>query len=391
MTRLAPALALLGMTLLAEAHTRSESWSTWSVDGTTLRGVITLPAREATRLPVADWQATTLARALADYAAPRVAATAAGTACAAARTEVLPAATGYLRIGGRIDCAAVPRQLDYAVLFDLAPAHVHIVRGPTGEQVLTKAAPQLRLDSSAEANGSFAQFFGLGVRHIASGADHLLFLLALLLAARTLPRVVAAVTGFTLGHSLTLGLAVTGYVDPGGGAVESAIGFTIALVALEPLRHGRWRRQTLLAALLTPPALALIALAAGRADGQVLAAYLGLSLFGACYLALRDAPAARPVVRLFGLAAAFGLIHGLGFAGFLLDTGVTPDAALLPLAGFNLGVEAGQLALIGAALVLGAAVARRVSPGNRQLAVSAAGAVTVAAGVYWFVGRTLTA
>ncbi len=390
MNRLAPALALLGVTLFAEAHTRSESWSSWSVADTTLSGVITLPAREATRLPVSDWQAATLAQALAGYAAPRVTATAAGSACAAARTEVLPAASGYLRIGVRIACATAPEQIDYTVLFDLAPGHVHIARGPAGEQVLTRAAPQLDL-TDGPAAGGFTRFFELGVRHIASGTDHLLFLLALLLAARTLPRVVAAVTGFTLGHSLTLGLAVTGSIEPGAAAVESAIGFTIALVALEPLRHSRWRRHALLAALLAPPTLALAALAAGRTDGSVLAAYAGLGLFGACYLALRDAPAARPVVRLFGLAAAFGLIHGFGFAGFLMDTGVTPDAALLPLAGFNLGVEAGQLALVGAALALGTGIAKRLSPGNRQLAASAAGAVSIAAGVYWFVGRTLTA
>ena len=129
----------------------------------------------------------------------------------------------------------------------------------------------------------------MGLDHILTGYDHLLFVLGLVLAAGSLRRLAITVTAFTLAHSVTLGLAAMGFVPAGGLWVELGIALSIVVVGARNLIQG------------VPRA------AAGEALG-------------------------------------FGLLHGLGFAGLLADALSGHDGGrLLPLLGFNLGIEAGQL------------------------------------------------
>ena len=85
---------------------------------------------------------------------------------------------------------------------------------------------------------SFGAYVALGVEHILIGVDHIAFLLALLILCRRPREVVLMVTGFTLGHSITLTLAVLGVVEPHAPVIEALIGFTIALVAVENVGAG---------------------------------------------------------------------------------------------------------------------------------------------------------
>ena len=150
-------------------------------------------------------------------------------------------------------------------------------------------------------------FFRLGVHHIASGYDHILFLLALILVAPIaaggrpgephpvrpgLLYLLKVVTAFTIAHSLTLALAALDVVRVPGRPVEAAIALSIAFVALENIT--------------------------GR----------GLS-------------------HRWWLVFGFGLVHGLGFARVLAETGLPPGLATPALVAFNLGVEAGQIAVVG--------------------------------------------
>jgi hypothetical protein len=140
-------------------------------------------------------------------------------------------------------------------------------------------------------------YFGLGVEHILLGVDHLLFVLALLFLVRSWPRLIATVTAFTLAHSLTLAAATFGRVYVPQPPVEAAIALSIVFVAADILRV--------------------------RADSLT-----------------RRAP--------WLVAFAFGLLHGLGFAGALRAVGVPEHAVPLALLFFNLGVEAGQLVFVAA-------------------------------------------
>lgn len=141
----------------------------------------------------------------------------------------------------------------------------------------------------------------LGVEHILFGFDHLLFVLGLILLVRDVRPLVRTITAFTLAHSITLGLATLGVVRVPPAPVEAVIALSIVFLAAELVRQGRGER--------------------------------GLA-------------AERPWV----VAFAFGLLHGLGFAGALSDIGLPPGDVPAALLLFNVGVEIGQLAFVVAAL-----------------------------------------
>lgn len=144
-------------------------------------------------------------------------------------------------------------------------------------------------------------YFGLGVEHILLGVDHLLFVLALLFLVGSWPRLVVTVTAFTVAHSLTLAAATLGWVYVPQEPVEATIALSIVFVAADILRT---RTESV----------------------------------------SRRAP--------WLVAFAFGLLHGLGFAGALATIGIPENAVPIALLFFNLGVEAGQLVFIAAVFIL---------------------------------------
>ena len=153
-----------------------------------------------------------------------------------------------------------------------------------------------------EPGAGFAERFLLGVEHILSGADHLMFVFGILLLVRGVRTVVATITAFTLAHSLTLALTVLDVVRVPGPPVEAFIALSIVYLALEVARRGRAQGGRL-----TPP---------------------------------------------WAVAFAFGLIHGFGFAGALAETGLPPGEVPMTLFLFNLGIEAGQIVFAGVAATL---------------------------------------
>jgi hypothetical protein len=186
----------------------------------------------------------------------------------------------------------------------------------------------------AESTGTIvARYVRLGVAHILPhGWDHALFVAALVLGSRRRLRVLLAELGaFTVAHTVTLGLGVLGLVVVPGRVVEPLIAFSIAFVAVENL------------------------LKRGQAFHRV------------------------------GSAFAFGLLHGQGFAGALLDTGMPRDAFVTALVSFNVGVELGQLAV--AALLL-LALRSLDEPERFQRYALRPGSLAIAlVGGYWAIER----
>jgi hydrogenase/urease accessory protein HupE len=182
--------------------------------------------------------------------------------------------------------------------------------------------------------GLLGTYLALGVEHILIGIDHVLFVLGLVLLVGWRGRLLWAITGFTLAHSLTLAASTLGWAALPQGPVEACIALSIVLLAVELVDE----RPTL----------------TRRVPGLV--------------------------------AFAFGLLHGFGFAGALQEIGVPPDRAWLSLLGFNLGVEAGQLAIIGAAGLVGLAMRRLPQAGRwRRVAAYAGGTVAAA----WAIERSV--
>ena len=395
LTRLFALLLFAGCTA-AVAHERSESYSNWHISDDRMTGVITVSQGEIMALVELD-NTRTLDALFADHARERVSVQSESGRCELAEPVSLEAARGFLRTELRFSCGgSTPTQLHYRALLDELPAHVHYARieehgALLAEVLITDRADRWqRVTKAAGQSRSFSGFLDLGVRHILSGYDHIAFLIGLLLLAGTLGRSVAAVTGFTLGHSASLAAAVLGYVHADGRIVEAIIGFTVALVAVEYfVVRGRSGAPLPLITGLSAWVIGALAISASLIDGAAAIAYLGIGLFAVCYLAMsvRVSPGSDRVstAMLFVATTCFGLIHGFGFAGFLMQTGIEGSALLLPLLGFNIGVELGQLTLIAVAFLL-AWCTRKTNVG-RLAPLAAAGLTGI--GVYWFVGRSL--
>ncbi len=179
-----------------------------------------------------------------------------------------------------------------------------------------------------------------GIQHILIGPDHILFLVGLLLLGGTLQRLALIVTAFTIGHSITLSLAALDLVSPPSQFVEPLIALTIVVVGADNL------------------------------------------------LVLRGQPdrAHEATDIRAWLAAGFGLIHGFGFAYVLKEFGL-PQAALgWSLFAFNLGVEAGQLLIVGVVATVLLLVRRHSAAAARRVALAGSIGV-ILAGLYWFVER----
>jgi len=173
--------------------------------------------------------------------------------------------------------------------------------GSAVRAVLRAEAPVFHLPRTQRPLDVAGGYLTLGIEHLLTGADHLLFLVGLMLLVRERRRLLATVTAFTLGHSVTLSLAALGVVHIPSAPAEAAIAFSILVLAVE---------------------------------------------------LARDRPGALSR-RPWAMAAAFGLLHGLGFAGALAEVGLPAREIPLALVSFNTGIELGQIAfLIAAAAVL---------------------------------------
>ena len=188
-------------------------------------------------------------------------------------------------------------------------------------------------NSAVESIHRFANFLSLGVRHILTGYDHLLFLLGLLLVARGFFAALNIITSFTIAHSITLAVATLHVVQIPSRIVEPLIAASIVFVGVENLLHGK-------------------------------------------------IPKSRRLVT-FG----FGLIHGFGFASALREAGIASSAGgiALPLFSFNLGVELGQVMV--AAVALPIIWKLRENPMFVARWAPACSAVVVLLGSFWLVER----
>jgi len=202
-------------------------------------------------------------------------------------------------------------------------ARLERLDGTTQVTRLTPSAPSFVVAAPAGAMGVARTYAVLGVEHILSGVDHLLFVLALILITRGGWTLVKTVTAFTVSHSITLSLAALGYVHVPQRPVEAAIALSIVFVAAEILRE----RQ----------------------------GHVGIA-------------ARAPWI----VALIFGLMHGLGFAGGLSEAGLPDGHIPTALLFFSIGVETGHFLFIGVVLsliALGQRAASRLTPlGHRQLA-----------------------
>ncbi len=178
-----------------------------------------------------------------------------------------------------------------------ALVRVELEDGTVARAVIDADRPLFVVPARAEPIDTIRSYLELGLWHILGGLDHLLFVAGLVLLVRSRRTLIATVTSFTAGHALTLCASALGFVQLPAGPIEVAIAASVFWLAVE-LASGRPRR-------------------------------------------LRPAP----------VAAAFGLLHGFGFAAALREAGLPASDVPLALASFNVGIELGQLAFVAVLLL----------------------------------------
>ncbi len=217
---------------------------------------------------------------------------------------------------------------------------LELAGGRALDTVLRARDPSLVVPAREERVSLASRYVALGFEHIMTGYDHLLFVFGLLLLVSGARPLVATITAFTLGHSLTLTLAVLDVARVPAAPVEVLIAFSIFVLAVELARA-------------LPPGDATL---------------------------MRRRP--------WLMALLFGLLHGLGFAGTLRATGLPSQAIPLSLFCFNVGIELGQLAFVAAVLALGAAarpLLARLPASSRLGPVYVMGSLAA----FWMIERAL--
>ncbi len=388
-------LLLWACTSAASAHTRSESYSTWDIVGSTVHVAVTVPKVEAARL-AADGAGAPTDEQVAGYLARHLSVTAGGKECPAVGAPRPGAATEELRRVEFTFRCAEPNgmMLHSSAFFELVASHVSYARihrddGRFIEQLITNDHRDLELSGAGDddrlQDASFFEYVRLGIMHILTGPDHLAFVLGFVLISRRLPDLLFVITGFTVGHSVTLALAVTGLVRPHSAFIDILIALTIALIGAENIAVAIRRPLPVAmgaAALLTAMALARVA----GYGSLPLPLLLGADLFTVCYLIstshLHDAARVRLVVTL-----VFGLIHGFAFANDLIEMHLPTDRLVELLFGFNLGVEAGQLLVVGLLTGTVFVLVRTRLALPRPITVDVIASGLVCLGVTWMVTR----
>ena len=296
-------------------------------------------------------------------------------------------------------CESNLQEIQNNVFFDKDPSHSHIARlesegNLSTEKLFTNEARNWKIENGLSSkqnskSSSFKDYISLGIKHISTGYDHLAFLFGLLLLNQRFKTLLLAITGFTLGHSLTLSLAALNYVKPVSGFIEALIGFTIALVGFEFLLRQSRQSLNYINPLICVLSLFFL-LYFFISDGRYILGILGLFLFTICYLTL----VSKNFSYFFSLfiASIFGLIHGFGFGGFLFEIGFSEENLLKALFGFNLGVEIGQLLAIGLFLIIGLAIIQLNSKQQKYIKSyinPILATVLVSLGTYWFLDRII--
>ena len=234
-----------------------------------------------------------------------------------------------------------------------ALVRVQLFDGRRFQRLLGSDGETFRIPARSSPRAVFLDYLSLGWKHIVSGTDHLLFVLALVLWVRNRRELLFAVTAFTLGHSVSLSAAALGWLAVPQRPIEALIALSIAALALELVRA---EQPTVSAS------------PARRTDQP---------------RRPRNAPL---------LAAAFGLLHGLGFASALAEIGLAQGEIPLSLLSFNAGIELGQLAFLSLVLLAGLIVGRVAplqAPPRRVLRVASAYAIGSVSAL-WFYQRAFT-
>lgn len=387
---------LLFISFLLSAHQRSESYSKWTVsekDGVnTVNVVFTIKLSVLSRLEGGlnkDWE-----NKISQYL---ITALEVKPKCVRkSQPRILTSLENdFIKVSWTMSCGQGTLTIKNNAFFNKDATHSHIARLILNENVIPEKLftdqdrtwklikPDPSKGENSE-NASFTDYLSLGVKHISTGYDHLAFLLGLLLLNQQISRLLLAITGFTLGHSLTLGIGVFNYIKPISSFIEAFIGYSIIIVGLEfIIRKARPNSSHL--KFIAFVWLIFISFYFFFTKANHILGLFGLFLFTICYLNLIKRDAAYNISLI--VTSLFGLVHGFGFGGYLSEIGLPDERLIIALFGFNVGVEIGQLFAVAIFILIGL-IFSRLSPVKPTTMTPILASSLVALGTFWFLDRT---
>ena len=300
--------------------------------------------------------------------------------------------TGYISLSWKMLCDSEILEIDLNLFFDKDPAHTHITTFLINseafpEKVFTNTNRNWsETDKQAQDSSSFDSFtdyLGLGFKHILSGFDHLAFLLALLTLKLPIKRLVIIITGFTIGHSLTLALGALDLITPSSQLVEALIGYSILIIAMESAATIT-KSYNLYSNILVSLSFSLILILSIFGHLKFIYGLIGMTVFSYCYLRL--ASKYSNFTLTIAVTCLFGLIHGFGFAGNLSSIGLMEGRLLPAIFGFNIGVELGQILVVIVLSLIFHQVGKFLRGNTDFLRVFTASGLSCI-GVFWFLER----
>lgn len=346
------------------AHTRSQSFSDWKIEGHSTQVMIAVDARRITQLATLYPERTEITDLYHQHVRETVSVLQEREECALSNLSPVGEGRDVFRVNVTFTCEqpilATETQARIGMFFKVSPTHIHLARiagndaeGVQGHDFVLREGQISFVLAQTRAPQSIWGFISIGFHHVLSGLDHMVFLVALAMVARRPRLAVFCVTGFTLGHTTALGLSTYGLIVPDVRMVEALIGFTIAVMAMEagtviglsyqahpPIKENAKKQ----ARGFMFSGLAVLALLVCVVPVGYNPTVLGIGVLLAVYcLATGLTPIKTALAALPFITVAFGLVHGAGFAGGLQELSLSQVDIFLPLLGFNIGVELAQL------------------------------------------------
>ncbi len=388
----------------ANAHYYSESFSTWKIDNNQVIGNFSVLEVESTRiLNIEKFRNLAIQENLKEsmvfrsYLEDHVFVVNENEICLIHKPfELSSQKEGFINILMTFQC---PLNTNIKIInnafFNIIQSHVHIARVYDGNEILIEKAlffddqtitinpDQKELEFNFYEN--LYNFLKSGVNHILNGFDHLIFIIGLLILISGMRNLLIIITGFTIGHSITLSLATLGIISPNGILVESIIGFTIMFIGAEYLIH-KTKSYSVTNSFLTILIISLLILNIFTKNNVSSVLLIGLLFFSLGYFLLHKSISKKNNLLIL-ITVLFGMIHGLGFGSYLLSTGINSNNIVTSLLGFNLGVEVGQIIFVFATLVIVWALKKIKLNNIIELIKNTAFIFVTTMGFFWFIQR----
>lgn len=387
----------------ASAHYFSESYSNWIINKHKISANFSILKLEATRiLQIDSYQELgkegnlSEGEVFLEYFKERIAVFSTGVKCKSDKQATLVnGKEEYLNIEISFLCSSSNQiKIINNVLFDIAQSHVHLSRIKMNDDILEKALfyndQTIEVDDLIDTNditffSKVTKFIYSGVIHILSGFDHLIFLLGLLILTQNIRHIFIAITGFTIGHSITLALAALDIVVPNTFMIEALIGFTILFISTEYMLKEARSYMPILSILLL--ILFFVGLSTLFLEISIsLISVIGLILLTIGYFGITSSLTNNANFRII-ITSLFGLIHGFGFGAFLLNSDFDKSNAIAALFGFNLGVELGQIIFVLVFLIISGIAIRFLTANSYIYLMNTLMIMVSSLGFYWFIQR----